>query len=275
MTSTTFHEVAEAIAPTFERRRAEFEEFCAPVRQWMLRELAPGEGDIVLELAAGVGETGFDAAALVGERGRLISTELSPAMLDAARRRGAAHGVHNVEYRVVDAERIELDDDSVDGVLCRFGYMLMDPEAALAETRRVLRPGGRLALAVWGDIERNLWVSIVAFSLVERGHIPPPEPPPAPGPFNLASAERITELLRGAGFAQVRTEEVPLRLAVPDVDQYMALIADIAGPIALALRDLSEADRAEIHAEVEDSLGRFTAGDGYELPGVALCAVAG
>ncbi|MGH3449123.1 MAG: hypothetical protein ACRDQW_00015, partial [Haloechinothrix sp.] len=96
-----------------------------------------------------------------------------------------------------------------------------------------------------------------------------------PGPFNLASAQRITELLRGAGFAQVRTEEVPMRLAVPDVDQYMALIADIAGPIALALRDLSVADRAEIHAEAEDSLGRFTAGDGYELPGVALCAVAG
>lgn len=275
MTSTTFHEIAEAIAPTFERRRAEFEEFCAPVRQWMLRELAPGEGDIVLELAAGVGETGFDAAALVGERGRLISTELSPAMLDAARRRGAARGVHNVEYRVVDAERIELDDVSVDGVLCRFGYMLMDPEAALAETRRVLRPGGRLTLAVWGDIERNLWVSIVASNLVERGHIPPPEPPPAPGPFNLASAERITELLRGAGFAEARTEETPLRLAVPDVDKYMALIADIAGPIALVLRDLSEADRAEIHAEVEDSLGRYTAGDGYELPGVALCAVAG
>jgi ubiquinone/menaquinone biosynthesis C-methylase UbiE len=274
-TNETFHAVAEAIAPTFERRRAEFEEFSAPVRRWMLRELAPREGDTVLELAAGVGETGFDAATLVGERGRLISTELSTAMLDAARRRGAARGVHNVEYRIVDAERIELDDDSVDGVLCRFGYMLMDPEAALAETRRVLRPGGGLALAVWGDMERNLWISIVALSLVEHGHIPLPDPPPAPGPFNLASAERITTLLRGAGFVETRTEEVPLRLAVPDVDQYMALIADIAGPIALALRDLSEADRAEIHAEVEDSLGRFTARDGYELPGVAVCAVAG
>jgi SAM-dependent methyltransferase len=275
MTSTTFHEVAEAIAPTFERRRAEVEELCAPVRQWMLCELALREGDTVLELAAGVGETGFDAAALVGARGRLISTELSPAMLEAARRRGAEREVHNVEYRVIDAERIELDDDSVDGVLCRHGYMLMDPAAALAETRRVLRPGGRLALAVWGALERNLWVSIVALSLVERGHIPPPEPPPAPGPFNLGSAERLTELLRGAGFAEVRTEEIPLRLAVPDVDQYMALIADIAGPIALALRDLSQADRAQVRAEVEDSLGRFTAGDGYELPGVALCAVAG
>jgi hypothetical protein len=63
-------------------------------------------------------------------------------------------------------------------------------------------------------------------------------------------------------------------VAVPDVDEYIALIADTAGPIALALRGLSEADRVEVRAEVEDSLGRFTAGEGYQLPGVALCAVA-
>jgi ubiquinone/menaquinone biosynthesis C-methylase UbiE len=275
MTSETIYEVAEAIAPTFERRRAEVEELSTPVREWMLRELAPRDGDIVLELAAGVGDTGFDAAALVGERGRLIASDFSPAMLAAARRRGAERGVQNVEYRLIDAERIELDDDSIDGVLCRFGYMLMDdPAGALAETRRVLRPGGRLALAVWGAPERNPFVTVLALSLIQRGHLPPPEPPPAPGPFSMASAERATELLRGAGFADVRTEEVPVRLAVPDVDEYMALTADTAGPIALALRGLSEADRAEVRAQVEDSLGRFTAGDGYELPGVALCAVA-
>jgi ubiquinone/menaquinone biosynthesis C-methylase UbiE len=82
-------------------------------------------------------------------RRRLITTDFSPAMLEAARRRGAELGVANVDYRVIDAERIELHDDSVDGVLCRFWYMLMaDPAAAFAETRRVLRPGGRLALAV-------------------------------------------------------------------------------------------------------------------------------
>jgi ubiquinone/menaquinone biosynthesis C-methylase UbiE len=274
MTSESIYDVAEAIAATWERRRTEVEELSAPVRAWMVRELAPREGDTVLELAAGVGDTGYDAAALVGERGRLISSDFSPAMLAAARRRGAERGVGNVDYRIIDAERIELGDDSVDGVLCRFGYMIMDLATALAETRRVLRPGGRLALAVWGAPERNPWVALIAFSLVRRGHLPPPESPDAPGPFAMASLQRTTELLRGAGFADGRTEEVPLCLPVTDVDEYMALIADTAGPIALALRGLSEADRADVRSDVADSLGRFTAADGYELPGVALCALA-
>jgi SAM-dependent methyltransferase len=269
------YEVAEAIAPSWERRRAEVEQASAPVREWMLRELRPQAGDTVLELAAGVGETGFGAAAIVGETGRLITTDFSPAMLEAARRRGAELGVANVDYRVMDAERIGLADDSVDGVLCRFGYMLMaDPAAALEQTRRVLRPGGRLALAVWGPLERNPFFATAGISLARRGHLDPPEPPPAPGPFSLASAERSEALLRAGGFAEIRTEEVPVRFAVPDVEEYLSLIADTAGPLGLALRGLAVADRAAVAADVEDSLGRFATEDGYELPGVALCAVA-
>ena len=269
------YEVAEQIAPTWERRRADIEEVATPVRQWMIRELRPQLGDTVLELAAGVGDTGFEAAALIGERGRLISSDFSPAMLDAARRRGAELRVSNVDYQLIDAERIELDADSVDGVLCRFGYMLMaDPAAALAETRRVLRPGGRLALAVWGSPERNPFFGIIAISLVQRGHVPPPEPPPAPGIFSMASADRTTALLEGAGFSEVRTEEVQGRFALPDPDEYLSVIADTAGPIAIALRGLPEAERLAIKAEVADSLQRFAANDRYEVPAVALCAVA-
>jgi SAM-dependent methyltransferase len=269
------YEIAEAIAPTWERRRADIEGVATPVREWMLRELGPRPGDTVLELAAGVGDTGFEAAALVGDQGRLISTDFSPSMIEAARRRAAELGVRNVEFLVMDAERLELDDDSVDGVLCRFGYMLMaDPGAALAETRRVLRPGGRVALAVWGPPERNPFFGIIAISLVQRGHIPPPEPPPAPGIFSMASAERTAALLDGADFGEVRTEEVVSRFVLPSVDEYLSVIADTAGPIALALRGLSGAERAGVRAEVEDSLARFAAADGYELPCVALCAVA-
>jgi SAM-dependent methyltransferase len=269
------HEIAEAIAPTWEARRADIEEVSSPVREWMLRELRPRSGDTVLELAAGVGETGFETAARLGERGRLISTDFSPSMLDAARRRGAEVGVGNVEYRIVDAEQIELDTDSVDGVLCRFGYMLMaDPAAALLETRRVLRQGGRLTLAVWGAPERNPFFGIIGISLGQRGHIPPLEPPPAPGIFSMASAERTTALLKAAGFGDVRTEEVPVHFGLPDVDEYLSVIADTAGPVALTLRRLSAVELAAVKEDVEDSIAGFARTNGYELPGVALCAVA-
>jgi len=271
----SIRQIGDAIAPTWERRRAQIETVANPVREWLVRELRLQEGDTVLELAAGVGDTGFDAARIVGDGGHLITSDLSSGMIDAARRRGAELGVKNVDYRVLDAEQIELDDDSVDGVLCRFGYMLMaDPAAALAETRRVLRPGGRLALAVWGAPERNPWLGIAGMSLAQRGHIPPPEPAPAPGPFSLASARRLEGLLRDAGFAEVRTEEVPSRFDIPSVDEYIGLIADTAGPVALVLRALPEPELATVRADVEEGLRRFVAGDGYELPAAALCAVA-
>ena len=268
------YEIAEAIAPTWERRREDIELACAQVRDWMLKELRPSEGDTVLELAAGVGETGLQAAAALGERGRLITTDLSPAMLAAARRRGDELGVENVTYEVMDAEHLPLETDSVDGVLCRFGYMLMEQAGALAETRRVLRPGGRVTLACWGPPERNPFFGLIGMSLGERGHIPPLEPPPAPGPFSMASPERTTALLEGAGFREAFTEEVPVRFIVADVDAYLSLLADTSGPIALVLQALPESERAAVRSDVEGAFPRFAVEDRYELPGVALCAVA-
>ena len=272
---TMNYAVAEAIAPTWERRRASIEEVSAPVRAWMIDALAPRTGETVLELAAGAGDTGFEAAAILGDEGRLLCTDFSPRMLDAARRRGAELGIENVDYRLIDAERIELDDHSVDGVLCRFGYMLMaDPVAALAQTRRVLRPGGRLTLAVWGAPERNPFFTTIAIELVKRGHAPAPEPPPAPGIFSMASAQRTTALLEGAGFTDVRTEELAVRFTVDDVDEYLGFVADTAGPIAIALRAVTGDERAQIEARLREAFAPFATTGGYALPGVVLAAVA-
>ena len=274
-TQTMTYEVAQTLAPTWAKRSSQIEQVTAPVREWLVRELAPSEGDVILELAAGVGDTGFDAAERLGDGGRLISSDFSPNMLEQARRRGVERGVGNAEYQVIDAERIELDDDSVDGVICRYGYMLMaDTAAALAETRRVLRPRGRLVLAVWGSPERNPFFSILGGKLVEGGHVPPPEPPPAPGIFAMGSEERTAQLLGAAGFGDVRIAEIEVRFTVPSVREYLEFTADTAGPVAIALRRVSAEDREALEPELEEAFAPFATGDGYELPGVALCAAA-
>ena len=129
-------------------------------------------------------------------------------MLDIARRQGEARHIGNVDYRVLDAENLDLADDSVDAVVCRWGYMLMaDPAAALRETRRVLRDGGPLAFAVWRTPERNPWAAVPAMTLVQLGHVPPPEPG-APGIFALGEPARISELVTGAGFGEPEREEI-------------------------------------------------------------------
>lgn len=268
------YETWGVMAPGWERWRAQLEDALTPVRDWLIRELAPRPGDTVLELSAGAGDTGFGAAATVGERGRLISTDFSPDMVDVARRRGAELGLRNVDFRVIDAERIELETDSVDGVLCQSGYMLMaDSAVALAETRRVLRPGGRLTLSVWGAPEHNPWASIGGRILVERGHMPPPEPG-APGIFSMASEERTRALLEEAGFTAARTEEVPVRWAFRDLDEYERWVTEVAGAFAIVVRGLSEGERDALKSQLTEAFVPFLADGGYELPGVALCALA-
>jgi SAM-dependent methyltransferase len=262
------------MATGWERRRADIERVAAPVSEWLVRNLEPQRGETVLELAAGPGDVGYAAAPLLGDDGCLISSDFSPEMVEVARRRAAELGLTNVEHRLIDAERIELEDDSVDGVLCRFGYMLMaDPVAALAETRRVLRPGGRLALAVWREAPRNPWISVAGRVLVERGLVGPPEPG-APGMFTMASDERTRELLEGAGLAIERMEDVPVLFRYANVDEYVATARDTGGMFARVWDEASEEQRRALPVQLQEAFTPFAVDGGYELPGVALCAAA-
>jgi SAM-dependent methyltransferase len=265
----------QTIASGWEHRREQIERTTRPVTEWMVRALDPQPGATVLELAAGPGDVGFAAAPLLGAEGRLVSSDFSSEMVEVARRRAAELGLRNVEHRQIDAEDIPLEDGSVDGILCRFGLMLMpDPEAVVAEMRRVLRRGGRLALAVWSTAQRNPWISIAGRILDELGHAPPTDPD-APGPWVLADHERLRDLLEGGGFSAVHIEEVPLLLKYDDVDDYIAVSTETSGMLARIWREVSDAEREVIVTRLTENFAQFAVDGGYELPGVAVVASAG
>ena len=264
----------QTMAAGWERRRADMETVTEPIRDWLVRELAPKPGETILELAAGPGDTGFAAAALLGNEGQLISTDFSSEMTEVARRRGRELGLLNVAYRTMDAEHLELEDDSVDGVICRFGFMLMsDTEAALAETRRVLRPGGRLVLATWRGPERNPWVAIGGRILTARGFMPPNEPG-APGMFTMSDDGRVESLLAAAGFTDVLIDDVPVRMPYGDVDEYVTATRDTGGAFARAFNEASEEEQRAITQELAEAFTPFEVDGGLALPGLALVALA-
>jgi SAM-dependent methyltransferase len=264
----------QTMAAGWERRRADMETVTEPIRDWLVRELAPKPGETILELAAGPGDTGFAAAALLGDEGQLISTDFSSEMTEVARRRGRELGLLNVEYRTMDAEHLELEDDSVDGVICRFGFMLMsDTEAALAETRRVLRPGGRLVLATWRGPERNPWVAVGGRILTARGFMPPNEPG-APGMFTMSDDGRVESLLAAAGFTDVLIDDVPVRMPYGDVDEYVTATRDTGGAFARAFNEASEEEQRAITQELAEAFTPFEVDGGLALPGLALVALA-
>lgn len=235
----------------------------APVTAALLVALDPQPGDTILDLAGGTGDM---AAALAGQVARVVATDLSPAMVDAARRRGFP----STEHRVLDMQALDLPDGSVDAVCCRFGYMLApDPRLALRETRRVLREGGRLAFATWAPAKRNPWATAYGPVLIERGLQNPPQPG-EPGPFALGEADELRALVHGAGFAEVSVGEVDVEYRFESWSDYRRVVTSLGASLRATLEQLDEHVRAEIDEAARVRLERFRSSGGYVLPGLAL-----
>jgi ubiquinone/menaquinone biosynthesis C-methylase UbiE len=267
------HEVWEAMAPGWDERHAYFERSARAVAESMLAHAALHPSAHVLELAAGTGLVGLAAATAVPD-GRVIISDFSAAMVDAAERHARAVGATNVECRVLDAERLEMDDASVDVVLCRWGLMLMaDPAAALAEARRVLRPGGRISAAVFSAAAQNPWAAMPSAVLSGRGHMPPPGPG-APGILALGDRDRLTDLITGAGFATPEIEEVAFMMSFDDADDYWAFLTDAAGALAMVIERLDDDERAQVRAEIAARADEYRVDGAIRFPAACLVAAA-
>lgn len=237
-----------------------------PIHEWMVDHLEARDGQRVLEIAAGPGDTGFLAASRLGA-GRLTSTDLSPSMVDAARRRGAELGLTNVDYRVLDAQSMDVPDATFDGVLCRWGFMLMpEPSRAFRECHRILVPGGRLVFAVFTGPADNPFASVPAGVLIEAGHLPRPSASGwQPGILALADRSRVEALLTDAGFRSCHLETVDMTWRFTGPDDFWSFLVELTalGPLVASLPG---DQREAVRRKITDRLAPFTHDGGIALP---------
>jgi SAM-dependent methyltransferase len=244
------------------------------VTEQMLAASRPQPGERVLELACGPGGVGLAAARLVGPGGEVVLSDVAAEMTEIASARAAAAGAVNVRARVLDIESIDEPDGSYDVVLCREGLMFApDPARAAREIRRVLRPGGRVAIAVWGLRERNPWLALV-FDAVSAQTGRPVPPPGVPGPFSLGDSATVVALLADAGLAGVQIGELPTPLRAGTFDEWWSRTSALAGPLAKILAALPEQAAQALRERLRGAIRPYTTPAGVEIPGLTLIASA-
>jgi ubiquinone/menaquinone biosynthesis C-methylase UbiE len=232
----------------------------APARAGLLAAVPLAPGDKVLDVACGTGLVSLQAARSVGPSGRVLGIDLSGQMVEVATRRATSCGLANVDFARMGGEALEMPDESFDAALCALGLMYMpDPAQALREMRRVLRPGGRLGLAVWGERTRCGWSAV--FPIVDAEVASEV----CPLFFSLGEEGVLAGLCEKAGFRAVTRQHMQGTLAYANADQACDA-AFVGGPVALAWARFEQEKRKRVRARYLESIASWRDGRAYRVP---------
>jgi SAM-dependent methyltransferase len=261
-------------AEAWERRFDWYARTFAPMMTWCCDRAALAPGQRVLDVACGTGLPALVASRRVAPGGRVTGVDLAPQMLAAAGRRARAHGIDNVEFLEMDAERLHFPDASFDAVTCATGLMFFpDAVGALKEMRRVLRQGGRLAVAVWDDPAKSSFLTLAGLA-VGRYFPPTPPDPKTPGAFRFSKAADLEAVIAEAGFSEVSLESVGMLIEYESVATYWEDFTDMAAGIKEKVGALAAHDRAELERLVAEAAEPHVVNGRLRLTATPLCASA-
>lgn len=237
-----------------------------PAQTKLLEMIHLRKGERILDVACGSGLVSFRAAAMVGTEGSVLGTDISEGMVDVARKRVVDANQTHIQFSRADAEDLSLDEGVFDVVLCSLGLMYIpDPMKALEQMRRVLKPGGRSAVSVWGLRSRCGWAEI--FPIVDARV----QSEVCPLFFQLGTGNILQQTLQKAGFTNVSVERLKVQLEY-DSPEDACGAAFAGGPVALAYSKFSNKVKEEVHGEYLSSITPFQRGKGYSIPGEFVIA---
>jgi ubiquinone/menaquinone biosynthesis C-methylase UbiE len=224
-------------------------DFLKPMGDEIIRLLNLKNDAIVLDVAAGTGEPGLTIASHLNG-GKVISTDLAEGMLEVAQENAKKRGIKNFETIVCDVSELPFADNTFDAISCRFGFMFFpDMLLAIKEMTRVLKPGGKIATAVWNIPEKNFWITATMGTISKNIEIPPPATG-APGMFRCSKAGFMSDLFSQAGLKNISENEVMGKLNCKTTDTYWSLMNDVAAPVVAALSKADDSMRQKIKEEV-------------------------
>jgi ubiquinone/menaquinone biosynthesis C-methylase UbiE len=247
----------------------------AAVTEWLCREAHIAPGMRVLDLASGSGHPALDEARLVQPGGTVVATDLVAEMVEAIVRRAREASLDNLDARVMDAEAIEFPDESFDAVTCRFGIMFCpEPQMALSEVRRVLKPDAWFAFSVWDEPAKSPAQTVMGEALGRLGRQQSPVDYDAPGIYQLAPAGKLEALLREAGFSEIHVESLALDFEYESFEALWERTMLRPGQTRAQVEALSEEDLRRLKDELAAIVGPFTKRGVIHLPVTPLCAAA-
>ena len=243
-----------------------------PLHKELVSHLGPQKGESILDMASGPGEPAMMIAHLVGRQGKVMGVDLSEKMVELAIRSAKEKGMDNLDFRVMNCEKLELPAGSFDAVVSAFGFQIFtDPEKAARESYRVVRDGGRFACCIWSTGDRVPYLHAIIGPML--AHAEPDETGYIPTPYEIGGDGEMVRFLEQTGFKDAAEVRVEQEFRFRDAEEYLDVILR-GTPIGHSLSEETAEVQHEVIESTRANLAKWTQSGGIAIPGECVFVTA-